>query len=220
VPLITYFGENYTQENCGLCDNCLKAPEAETNLTIAAIKFLQCVSETGERFGAMHIINVLRGSEAEKVLSYNHHHCKTFGAGKDWSIKQWQNLIHQLLAQHLLNKTDDYGVLSLTQASYELLSGKRHFHGYLLEENIAPAKHVKAGKNEDYDVDLFEKLRAKRKELADRAGVPPYIIFSDKSLVDMCNRKPKTKEEFAQVFGVGEQKLKRFSDIFIREINS
>jgi ATP-dependent DNA helicase RecQ len=220
IPLITYFGENYTIENCGLCDNCVKAPEAEINLTVPAIKFLQCVSETNERFGALHVINVLRGSEAEKVLNYNHQHCKTFGAGKDWTIKQWQHLIHQLLAQQLLNKTEDYGVLSLTQGSYELLSGKRHFSGYLLEEKTLPAKIPRTKQSENHDTDLFEKLRTLRKELADRAGVPPYIIFSDKSLVDMCSRRPRTKEEFALVFGVGEQKLKRFSDIFIRAINS
>ena len=84
----------------------------------------------------MHIINVLRGSEAEKILNYNHHHCKTFGAGRDWSVKQWQDLVGQLLSQDLLNKSDDYGVLSLSQGSYELLSGKRPFQGHLLQGEI------------------------------------------------------------------------------------
>lgn len=219
IPLITYFGESYDKPNCGQCDNCVDPPQDKTNLTVAAIKLLQCVSETGERFGAMHIVNVLRGSEAEKILNYNHHHCKTFGAGKDWPIKQWQNLIHQLLAENILNKTEDYGVLSLGQNAYGLLSGKQHFHGYILEEKSASPKPVKTKHSLDHDPDLFEKLRAKRKELADQAGVPPYIIFSDKSLIDMCQRKPKTKEEFSRVFGVGEQKLKRFSDIFIHLIN-
>ncbi len=220
IPLITYFGENYGVENCGLCDNCVKPPEATVNLTIQAIKFMQCVSETEERFGASHIINVLRGSEAEKILNYNHHHCKTFGAGRDWSIKQWQHFVGQLLSQNLLNKNDDYGVLSLSQGSYELLSGKRHFQGYLPQEDIAPAKTIRTKQSEAYDTTLFEKLRSKRKELADKNGVPPYIIFSDKSLIDMCYRKPRTKAEFSEVFGVGEQKLEKFSAVFIRVINS
>jgi len=220
IPLITYFGENYTIENCGLCDNCTKPTEKTVNLTIPAIKFLQCISETDERFGALHIINVLRGSEAEKIMNYNHHRCKTFGAGKDWSIKQWQNLTQQLLSQNLINKNDEYGVLSLSAGSYEVLSGKKPVHGYLLEENTLPSKNVKSKQNEAYDTTLFEKLRAKRKELADKNGVPPYIIFSDKSLIDMCHRKPKTKMEFAEVFGVGEQKLERFSSVFIRLINT
>ena len=220
IPLINYFGENYSIENCGLCDNCIKPAEATVNLTIPAIKFMQCISETDERFGALHIINVLRGSEAEKVLNYNHHHCKTFGAGRDWSIKQWQDFAGQLLSQNLIKKNDDYGVLSLSQASYELLSGKRFFQGHLLREDILPSKTVKTRQNEAYDTALFEKLRSKRKELADKTGVPPYIIFSDKSLIDMCHRKPKTKAEFSEVFGVGVQKLEKFSAVFIRAINS
>ena len=220
VPLITYFGENYTIKNCGLCDNCVKPQEATVNLTVPAIKFLQCVSETDERFGALHIINVLRGSEAEKILNYNHHHCKTFGAGRDWSVKQWQNLVQQLLAQDLIHKTDDYGVLSLARGSYELLSGKRLFQGYLPDEDTSPSHAVRTKQDEAYDTTLFEKLRSKRKELADETGVPPYIIFSDKSLIDMCQRRPKTKAEFAQVFGVGEQKLEKFSTVFIRVINN
>ena len=219
IPLISYFGENYAVENCGLCDNCLKPPEETANLTIPAIKFLQCISETEERFGAMHVINVLRGSEAERILNYNHHHCKTFGAGRDWSIKQWQHLVQQMLSQNLLEKNDDYGVLSLSRGSYEVLGGKRPFRGYLLEENILPARTIKPKQNESYDTALFEKLRVKRKELADKTGVPPYIIFSDKSMIDMCHRKPKTKAEFSEVFGVGAQKLEKFSAVFIHTIN-
>ncbi len=219
IPLITYFGEDYKIENCGLCDNCIKPKEATVNLTVPAIKFLQCMSETEERFGALHVINVLRGSEAEKVMNYGHNHCRTFAAGREWSIKQWQNLVQQLLTQRILKKSDEYGVLSLTQNAYELMSGKRLFQGYLPEQDAMPAKTVKIKKNEAYDTTLFEKLRLKRKELADQAGVPPYIIFSDKSLIDMCHRRPKTKAEFAHVFGVGEQKLARFSAAFIKIIN-
>ncbi|MBF0594758.1 MAG: DNA helicase RecQ [Candidatus Omnitrophica bacterium] len=220
IPLLTYFGENYTVKNCGLCDNCVKPQAVAVNLAAPAVKFLQCVSETEERFGALHVINVLRGSEAEKVINYGHDRCKTFGSGRDWSVKQWQNLVLQMITQGILDKNDEYGVLSLTQKSYEVMSNTRPFLGHLIEESTAPVKTVRSKQAEDYDTNLFERLRAKRKELADKMGVPPYIIFSDKSLIDMCQRKPTTKMQFAQVFGVGDQKLARFSAAFIRVITS
>jgi ATP-dependent DNA helicase RecQ len=166
------------------------------------------------------VINVLRGSESEKILDYAHNRCKTYGVGRDWSAKQWQNLVHQLVAHNLLTKNDDYGVLSLTQGSYELLSGKYPFQGHVLQEDNSPSKIVKFRQSESYDTSLFERLRSKRKELADRMGVPPYVVFSDKSLIDMCHRRPKTKAEFSEVFGVGDQKLAKFSTVFMEVINS
>ncbi len=223
IPLITYFGENYAIANCGLCDNCTKQPQSTVDLTIPAIKFIQCMSETEERFGALHVINVLRGSESEKILNYQHNLCKTYGAGREWSIKQWQDLAQQMLANNVLSKDDEYGVLKLNNSSYQILSGKRKFEGHLLATETTVSKAAtpkKTDSNSDYDAILFEKLRAKRKEIADKNGVPPYIIFSDKSLIDMCQRRPKTKADFSKVYGVGEQKLERFSAIFLRVINS
>ncbi len=222
VPLITYFGEPYAIENCGLCDNCVNPPEATIDLHKEAVKFLQCMSETDERFGAMHVINVLRGSESEKVQSYNHQSCATFASGHDWSIKQWQDLVQQLLQHNLLAKEEEYGVLKLNRLSYEILSGKRKFQGYALPKETPAVKFTKSSvvQSLEYDNALFAKLRAKRKELADRDGIPPYIIFSDKSLIDMCQRRPRTKAEFARVYGVGEQKLQKFGDLFLRLINS
>ena len=119
----------------------------------------------------------------------------------------------------LLRKDDEYGVLSLTQASYQLLSGKLAFEGTAPVKDALPVKASRIRQSEDYDTTLFERLRAKRKALADKAGIPPYIIFSDKSLIDMCQRRPQTKAEFAEVFGVGQQKLARYSAIFMRVIN-
>ncbi len=222
IPLITYFGENYKIQNCSLCDNC-SGPKIETvDLTNEAVKFFQCISETDERFGALHIINVLRGSEAEKILQYKHQNCRTFGTGKIYTVKQWQHLVQQFLHAGLLDKEEEYGVLSLNQNSYDLMARKRAFRGHRLPAEAAPSKAVLSRKADDadYDEDLFGKLRSKRKELADRRGVPPYVIFSDKSLIDMCQKRPKSKTQFAKVFGVGEQKLDKFADIFLRVINS
>ncbi len=219
LPLITYFGESYAIENCGLCDNCTKPQQSTINLTAEAVKFLQCISETEERFGANHVINVLRGSENEKIINYSHQYCATFKAGAHLSVKQWQYLVQQFLVHNLIRKDDEYGVLKLNEASYQILSGRQKFEGYALPLEAPKPKVVNRTQKVGYDDSLFEKLRAKRKELADRSGVPPYIIFSDKSLIDMCQQRPRTRQEFAQIYGVGEQKLRKFADIFIQLIN-
>ncbi len=219
IPLIRYFGEDYNVENCGLCDTCINPKKPTVNLTVEAVKFFQCISETEERFGAMHVINVLRGSQVEKVLNYRHDECRIYGAGRHLSVRQWQYLVRQFLSQNVLNKEEKYGVLSLNRQSYEILSDKRTFEGFPPPADKAKLTSTKRMTSTNYDKSLFDVLRAKRKELADRKGVPPYVIFSDKSLVDMCQRLPKDKNEFAQIFGVGEQKLKKFGDIFIDLIN-
>lgn len=222
IPLITYFGENYNVQNCGQCDSCVNEAVPKANITVEAIKFLQCVSETDERFGALHIINILRGSQVEKVINNNHDRCMTFGAGKNLTVPQWQYLVAQFLTQDLLSKSEDYGVLSLTAAGYEVMSNKRAVYGHHMQVAAAPSRLVSRSVDEVVgdDTAMFERLRVLRKQLADKKGVPPYVIFSDKSLIDMCKRKPKTKVQFAQVFGVGDQKLQMYCDIFIRAINS
>ena len=222
IPLITYFAEDYQIANCGQCDNCMSEQIPPANLTVEAIKFLQCVSETGERFGAVYIINILRGSQIEKVINNNHDSCKTFGIGPEFTVLQWQDLVAQFLTQGLLQKSEDYGVLSLDQNGYEVLSGKRTVPGYhSVTKKTSPAKSTKRNQIEmdtDPDALMFERLRVLRKRLADEKGVPPYVIFSDRSLLDMCKRKPKTKAQFAQVFGVGDQKLQMYCDVFIKAI--
>ncbi len=221
IPLITYFGEDYKIENCGQCDNCVNGHAAPENITVEAIKFLQCVSETEERFGAVYVINILRGSQIEKVLQNNHDTCATFGAGKHLTVLQWQHLVSQFLAQDLISKSEDYGVISLNQNAYEVLSGRRLVSGYHLEEAKSSKKttrRVEGLGDTDPEAALFERLRVLRKRLADEKSVPPYIIFSDKTLLDMCKRKPKTKAQFAQVYGVGDQKLQMYCDVFISAI--
>jgi ATP-dependent DNA helicase RecQ len=159
----------------------------------------------------------------DKVVSYQHDRCATFGAGRSLSIKQWQYLVSQFLEQNILSKDEAYGVLKLNRLSYEVLSNKRAVRGYRLaatSETVVKSSVAEYSRDSDnYDKDLFELLRQRRKYLADQRGVPPYVIFSDKSLIDMCQKKPKNKTEFASIYGVGEQKLAQFADIFIKEIN-
>jgi len=219
IPLLTYFGENYTKKDCGLCDNCVNPKKPTDDLTAEAVAFFQCISETEEVFGANHLINVLRGSKSERVLNYGHDQCRTYGTGIHYSLGQWQNLIRQFLAQNILDKENNYGVLSLNERSYAILSGKQTFNGFLPPKDKVKSKALNRMKSNRYDKTLFDKLKEVRKELADKMHVPPYVVFSDKSLIDMCNRSPRNKDEFADVFGVGKQKLQKFGDIFIEIIS-
>jgi len=218
-PLISYFGEVYTKESCGLCDNCVNPKQAEFDMTLPARKFLTCVTRTGQRFGATHVIDVLRGSQSQKVLNYEHQELDVHGIGKEFSARQWQFLLRQLLQQELLCKEEEYGVLKLNEESLEILHERKQVMGYPppIEKmkSKAPKTSIVSG---EYNQDLFEALRAKRKELADRKGVPPYVIFPDKSLIDMAARRPQTIEDFAAIFGVGAKKQEAYGEVFLRVV--
>lgn len=222
IPLITYFGENFTQPRCDMCDNCKNPQRASEDLSAQAKLFFQALHETGEMFGAVHVINVLRGSQAEKVVSYHHDECAVYAKGRAWSQRQWQHLVRQLIAQKLVDKEPQYGVITLNRRSYAILNGEAAFHGVQPPADRPTSRVETRGRVAvaavDGDENLYALLRIKRKELADKSGVPPYVIFPDKSLIDMSQRKPVTHDEFAQIFGVGERKLKKFADIFIQVI--
>lgn len=212
-PLLAYFGESYSQENCGMCDNCLRTEESLTDLTIPAQKFLSCVYRTGQYFGGVHITDVLRGSESQKIFQHGHQHLSTYGIGKEYSKKQWAHLTRQLVRQGLLRKEPEFGSLKLTEKAREVLSGKEKFFGTLQEE--PPKAAARTDTYRDYDKTLFDLLRAKRKELADQANVPPYVIFSDKSLVEMAVFYPQSRDTFVTMHGVGAAKLEKYGDIFL-----
>jgi len=136
------------------------------------------------------------------------------------SLRQWQNLVRQFIQQRVIDKEEKYGVLSLNKKSYDVLSGKLLFKGYPPEPDKVKSKLKNVPRIMNYDDSLFNELRKKRKELADSKGVPPYVIFSDKSLLEMCQQLPKNKNEFMQVFGVGDQKLKKYGDMFLKIIKN
>ena len=214
APLLTYFGENYTTENCGMCDNCVEEKAQRVDLTQAAQKFLSCVKRTNEMFGANHVIDVLRGSENKKVLDFGHQHLSTYGIGKEYSKQQWQQLMRQFLSQDLLYKEVDYGSLKITEKGGGVLFKGEKFFGRI-EEPIAPTM---VQTDLTHDRTLFELLRRKRKELADRKHVPPYVIFSDKSLIEMSTFFPQRRESLLNINGVGDVKLNRYGNIFLRLI--
>ncbi|HEX7395652.1 MAG TPA: DNA helicase RecQ, partial [Anaerolineaceae bacterium] len=215
APLLAYFGEKYTTLNCGMCDNCQAGAKVQVDITIPAQKFLSCTRRTGERFGAGHVADVLLGSANEKVLKNGHQNLSTYGIGKELTRKQWMHIARQLVQKGLLAEEGEYAVLQLTSKAYEALRNKETILGVLKEKEQAPLKM--AGELE-YDAALFELLRKKRKELADGENVPPYIIFSDRTLIEMSAFYPMSDVNLKKINGVGTVKAGRYGEVFMSVI--
>ncbi|NOY22064.1 MAG: DNA helicase RecQ [Acidobacteria bacterium] len=228
IPLLRYFGESYQKENCGACDNCVDGVRAETrDLTVEAQKFMSCVWRTGQMFGMGYIVNVLLGSTEKRVLQKGHDRLSTWGIGKDHSRQAWQQLGRQLIAHGLLSQDPTYGGLKLTAAAWPVLRSGKKFTGHMDEGKAATkpaAKKAVAARREDVLSDpakrnLFEELRQKRKELATEMDMPPYVVFSDRTLVEMVEHRPATLSELTEIHGVGAVKLKRYGQIFLSVLN-
>jgi ATP-dependent DNA helicase RecQ len=223
-PLLTYFGEDYPEDGrCGNCDNCLSEQKEERDISVPAQKFLSCVVRTGERFGAGHVIDVLLGSENQKVLKFSHQTLSTHGIGKELSRAQWMQLSRLLLQKGLLDQDEVHGSLRLTGEGAETLRNRAVVMGFLppTEESDRPERPRAVERTPElvYDRTLFELLRKKRKELADAGSVPPYVIFSDRTLVEMCFYYPQTVESLMRIHGVGAAKLENFGAIFLDVIS-
>jgi ATP-dependent DNA helicase RecQ len=208
--LLNYFGETYTVDNCDTCDNCTAEDTDLVDLTIPAQKFLSCVKRTGEMFGASHIIDVLRGSRSKKVLSRRHDRLSTYNIGGEFSKKEWQFLARQFIQQNLLVQDMEFGSLKLTPRAYAVFKGEK-VQGRLPDRAPAHAPAQMA----PHDTALFHLLREKRKALADAQNVPPYVIFSDRTLVEMAIYFPQSKASFGQLYGVGATKLERYAAEFL-----
>ncbi len=215
-PLLNYFGEEYEKENCGMCDNCIEEAKDLINITIQAQKFLLCMKQTGEYFGAGHIIDILRGSKAQKVLDRNHHLLSTYNIGNDLSKKQWFHLSRQFIRQDLIHKDTQFGSLKITEKGKEVLQDRHSASGLLMEEKVKFKKMKEV--DHKYDHILFEKLRKKRKEIADERAIPPFIIFHDTSLVEMSAFFPKSENNFMMINGVGQAKFEKYGDAFLNII--
>jgi ATP-dependent DNA helicase RecQ len=215
-PLLNYFGESYDKENCGMCDNCTKEKEELVDITIAAQKFLSCVVRTGEYFGAMHIVDVLRGSKSQKVMDKGHDRLSTYGIGKEYSKEQWLHLSHQFLVKNIIRKDYEYGSLKVTEEGKEVLRSKKKVFGKLKEAEITAAP--KESFDLFYDKELFEVLRMKRKEIADRFHFPPYVIFPDKTLIEMAAKYPTSTDKLTSIHGVGSVKLKKYGKEFVETV--
>ncbi|MCA9897654.1 MAG: DNA helicase RecQ [Anaerolineales bacterium] len=210
-PLLNYFGESYQKEECDLCDNCTAEVGELVDLTIPAQKFLSCVKRTGELFGINHIIDVLRGSQNQKVRERGHDKLSTYNIGLEFSKKEWQYLARQFVQLGLMTQDMEYGSLKLTPKAYAVFKGEP-IRGTLPDK---PQAVPSATDLANYDQQLFQQLRQKRKALADAAGVPPYVIFSDRTLVEMAMYFPQSRASFGSLYGVGEAKLNNFADEFL-----
>jgi len=217
--LLSYFGEKLN-EPCGNCDACLEPVESFDAL-IESQKILSTIYRTGESFGAGYVIDVLRGSENEKVRMRGHDKLSCYGIGKDRPKTFWNTLLRQLLSEgHIQIKNWEYKNLGLTQKSGALLKGQDVFMMKVHKEKTSPSKRTsKEIVSTHGREDLFESLRSIRLNLSKENNIPPYLVFSDKSLHDMCQLLPRDKSEFLMVNGVGQSKCDRFGDEFIREIS-
>jgi ATP-dependent DNA helicase RecQ len=215
--LLGYFGEDLV-EPCDNCDICQLGEDgrALVDVTVQAQKYFSCVRRTGEQFGMNHIIQVLRGSKAQKVLARGHDRLSTYGIGMEHSGQEWRQLAQQFIAQGLLDQDMDYGGLRLTEAAWAVMRGQQPVTAVLDDD---PAMQADGDRErDDCDRQLFEQLRALRRRLAEAAALPPYVIFSDRSLVEMAAFFPQTEEQFLAINGVGERKLAQYGPPFLAEI--
>lgn len=220
VPLLQYFGEAHCIEKCHMCDNCLAEAKEKVDLTTGAQKFLSCLKRTGEKFGSNHIIDVLRGSKSKKVLQFGHHKLSTYGIGDNYSKRQWQQLSRQFLHQGLMVQDMEFGSLKLTAKGWNVLKGDLAIRGQLDLKSVTVPSVQKTQKlaDLDYDQELFEILRQTRKKLADESGVPPFVIFADKTLVEMATYFPQSDDNFLNIHGIGKVKAEKFGALFMQVI--
>ncbi|NBB77389.1 MAG: DNA helicase RecQ [Bacteroidetes bacterium] len=218
-PLMEYFGEAYEKENCGMCDYCLQQQGDKQDFTEQAQKFLSCVARTGERYGAYHVADVLRGSKAKKVLNNDHDELSTYGIGLEWSKNQWIQLSRMLIRKGYLEKDADYGSLVMTESAGKILNGDETLKGILdRTQTTSPGSkspRTSSDVENRYDEYLFEELRKRRKEMADDQEIPPYVIFPDTTLMEMSYYYPQSKESLMGIYGVGSTKLKKYGDEFL-----
>ncbi len=222
--LLSYFGETFANENCGACDNCGADEVDLADITVPAQKFLSCVKRSGERFGAAHVVDILLGSKNEKVEKYKHHELSTYGIGRELSRSQWMHISRQLVERGLLDQEPAYRVLSVTAKGLDMLRSREQMRGQInvAQKSERVGARVKSTSSEEpeYDKSLFALLRNKRKELADASNVPPYIIFSDKTLAQMAAYFPQTKEGLLNMSGMGRVKYERYGVDFLTVIKS
>lgn len=228
--LLGYFGEAHPGD-CGSCDNCLRPPRS-TDGTELGRKALSAVARTDQKFGAGHLIDILMGRHTDKVDRFGHDRLSVFGIGSTDSERTWSSVFRQLTATGFLDVDAEYGAFLLNRQSWQLMRAQTTL---LLREEDEPARPPRsrtarserstsprssrsptsAGRS-----DLFDVLRALRKQLAEAQGIPPYVVFHDTTLREMATEQPQTLAALAQISGVGKVKLERYGEAFLRAISS
>lgn len=222
--LLAHFGE-MVSDDCGNCDSCL-SPAQTWDGTEAARKLLSAIYRSGQRYGAGHVIDILRGNQTEKVARAGHHTLPTFGVGKDLDAKTWQSVVRQLTVMgHISIDHESFGALILEESARQVLQGHQTIE--LRRDTRGPSagrkRTPKAGtevltSDSPEDEALFQALRAERLRLAREQGVPPYVIFHDASLREMARVRPCSITEMGEIAGVGSAKCARYGRAFLRVI--
>lgn len=217
--ILEYFGELDVKDECNNCGNCINNIE-RTNITIEAQKILSCIKRMGERFGSSAVTDVLRGSSGKRIKAMNFDELSTYGIMKDYSKDTIKEIISFLIAEGYIDvRGDKYPVLALNALAYEWLkSGEELFIKRLIAKEPSKAE-LKEFYEMKIDKVLFEKLRQLRRELAEEQQVPPFVVFSDATLKDMCRRLPTNEEKMLEVSGVGKFKLEKYCSRFITVID-
>ncbi len=226
--LLAHFAERYGKDDCGACDFCLGELETVTDAVTTARKILSCVARVGQRFGAAHVTNVLRGAASEQVTARGHDTLTTFGLLSGAAIDEVRGYIDQLLALGLLRQTDDqYPVLALTDTGVELLKDAGAMPDLALarQRRADPSRAQRRSRAETegwegVDRDLFERLRALRLTVARARGVPPYVIFHDTTLRELARLKPSSIEALRHVYGVGAKKADELGPAVLEAIRT
>jgi ATP-dependent DNA helicase RecQ len=216
--ILAYFGEEYGRDHCGSCDVCSGQME-EADITRDAQVILSAIARTRERFGAVHIVDIVRGANTKKIRAFGHQALQTYGAGKDKDTKHWRQIIDDLLSLRVIIQSEgEFPALQLAPEAYAVLKGRRAVTA--MRRRQRPAEPPEKGGPARYRHDLFERLRALRRRLASERGVPPFVIFSDRSLHEMAETAPRTRMAFLRVHGIGETKWGLYGETFLKEIEA
>ncbi|MBW8889980.1 MAG: DNA helicase RecQ [Fibrobacteres bacterium] len=230
--LLAYFEEVYPEPDCGSCDICTGKASTQ-DATREAQMVLSALVRTGERFGAAHVVDVIVGADTQKVRELRHDQIKTYGAGKHKDKPFWRSLIGEMLGRGLLTLDPGlYPILKLTEACLPVLQGKETFEILELvqrekpaakKRGLAPSASLAAGDEGeavDFDRELFDRLRTLRKGLAKNQNIPPYMVFSDRTLHEMCRQMPMTLSALREIPGVGDNKRDKYGIEFVQEIRA
>lgn len=213
--LLEYFGDR--SEPCGNCDQCHTPPKTFDGTT-AAQKAISCVYRTGQRFGVTYLINVLLGKADERMRALGHDTLSTFNIGQEYSMQEWQAIYRQLVALNLLSVSSEHGSLSITPEGYQFLQEKRSLPLRHVERGSKARKVSSSKPNiDDTNVDhkLLAALKATRLTLAKAQNIPPYVIFHDKTLLELASVRPNSLEALRGISGIGEHKAERYGKIFL-----
>ena len=222
--LLHYFGEEYTEENCGNCDNC-RNPKPKIDARAALKMALEALRDIGDKFKADYLINVLTGKTTALIKSYGHNKSKWFGAGAEHDVRFWGAVLRQALILGLVDKNiENYGLISVNRKGENFIAMPFPVtvtldHDYDEEEKEAEAV-VPMGKGGAADEELFAMLKDLRKKVAKQHGLPPFVIFQDPSLEDMAVQYPITSEEMQNITGVGVGKARKFGEEFVKLIKA